>query len=102
LGFSFYGLALAILVYTLSVLKGVLRLYIKFSYLSKKKLPKKSGAVDLKDFRSISLVSGVYKIIAKVLANRLRKVVEKVGKFLILFLSLMSVWIVALNQVNQG
>jgi hypothetical protein len=28
---------------------------------------KKSGAIDLKDFRPISLVSGVYKIIAKVL-----------------------------------
>jgi hypothetical protein len=41
-------------------------------------IPKKSGAVDLKDFRPISLVSGVYKIIAKVLANRLRKVVEKI------------------------
>jgi uncharacterized membrane protein YdcZ (DUF606 family) len=34
--------------------------------------------VDLKDFRPISLVSGVYKIIAKVLASRLSKVVEKI------------------------
>jgi hypothetical protein len=41
-------------------------------------IPKKSRAVDHKDFRPISLVSGVYKIIAKVLANRLRKVVEKI------------------------
>jgi hypothetical protein len=41
-------------------------------------IPKKHGASDLKDFRPISLVSGVYKIIAKVLANRMRKVVEKI------------------------
>jgi hypothetical protein len=41
-------------------------------------IPKKSGAIDLKDFQPISLVSGVYKIIAKVLANRLRRVVEKI------------------------
>jgi hypothetical protein len=39
---------------------------------------KKLGAVDLKDFRPISLVSGIYKIIAKVLANRLKRVVEKI------------------------
>jgi hypothetical protein len=36
------------------------------------------GANDLKDFRPISLVGGVYKIIAKVLANRLKTVLENV------------------------
>jgi hypothetical protein len=41
-------------------------------------IPKKFGAMDLKDFRPISLVSGVYKIIAKVLANRLKRVVAKI------------------------
>ena len=30
----------------------------------------KAGAVEIKDFRSISLVGGIYKIISKVLANR--------------------------------
>jgi hypothetical protein len=41
-------------------------------------IPKKFGAMDLKDLRPISLVSGVYKIIAKVLANRLKRVVAKI------------------------
>jgi hypothetical protein len=36
-------------------------------------IPKKAGAVDIKDFRPISLVGGVYKIISKVLANRLKQ-----------------------------
>ncbi|RVX14381.1 putative ribonuclease H protein [Vitis vinifera] len=36
------------------------------------------GAKDLKDFRQISLVRGLYKLLAKVLANRLKKVVGKV------------------------
>jgi hypothetical protein len=31
-------------------------------------IPKKFGLIDLKNFRPISFVSGVYKIIAKVLA----------------------------------
>jgi hypothetical protein len=76
-------------------------------------IPKKFGAMDLKDFRLISLVSGVYKIIAKVIANRLRKVVDKIiskpknafvkgRQILDQLLLLMSVWIVILNQVNQG
>jgi len=41
-------------------------------------IPKVSGAIALKDFRLISLVGGIYKIIAKVLANRLKTVLEKV------------------------
>ena len=34
--------------------------------------------MDIKDFRSISLVGGLYKILAKVLANRLKNVVGQV------------------------
>jgi len=41
-------------------------------------IPKKPGAVDDKEFRPISLVGGVCKIVAKVLANRLKMVVEKI------------------------
>jgi hypothetical protein len=55
-------------------------------------ISKKSGAIDLKDFWHVSLVSGVYKIIAKVLASRLRRLFRsprmpllKVGKSLIYF-----------------
>lgn len=38
-------------------------------------IPKKKVAEDIKDFRPISLIGGVYKIIAKVLSLRLRRVV---------------------------
>lgn len=33
-------------------------------------VPKKAGAMELTDFRPISLIGGVYKIIAKMLAER--------------------------------
>ncbi|XP_034692384.1 uncharacterized protein LOC117919321 [Vitis riparia] len=41
-------------------------------------IPKKGGAEDLGDFRSINLLGGLYKLLAKVLANRLKKVLGKV------------------------
>ena len=41
-------------------------------------IPKKHGADELKDFRPISLVGGMYKIIAKLLANRLKVVLGKI------------------------
>ena len=41
-------------------------------------IPKKGGTDNLKDFRPISLVGSLYKILAKVLANRLKRVVGNV------------------------
>jgi hypothetical protein len=41
-------------------------------------IPKKHGADEIKDFRPISLVGGMYKIIAKLLANRLSFVLGKI------------------------
>ena len=40
-------------------------------------VPKKEGADDFKDFRPISLVGSLYKPIANVLANRLKKVMSR-------------------------
>ena len=40
--------------------------------------PKKGGAEDCKDFRPISMVGGLYKWLAKVLANSLKRVLAKV------------------------
>ena len=39
---------------------------------------KKAWEVDVKDFQPISLITGVYKIITKVLAKRLKMVLGKV------------------------
>ena len=39
-------------------------------------IPKKCNAVNIKDFRLISLVGSVYKLLSKVLANRLRAVLD--------------------------
>ena len=41
-------------------------------------IPKKREVEDLKDFRLISLVGGLYKWLTKVLANRLKGVLAKV------------------------
>ncbi|RVW50807.1 Transposon TX1 uncharacterized 149 kDa protein [Vitis vinifera] len=41
-------------------------------------IPKKGGVEDLGDYRPISLLGALYKLLAKVLANRLKKVIGKV------------------------
>ena len=41
-------------------------------------IPKKEGAGDVQDFKPISLMGSLYKIIAKVLENRLKRVMGKV------------------------
>lgn len=38
---------------------------------------KKGGADDIKDLRPISLMGSIYKLLANVLANRLKKVMSK-------------------------
>ena len=40
-------------------------------------IPKKNGASNIGDFRPISLVGSVYKILAKALANRLKEVLDQ-------------------------
>ena len=41
-------------------------------------VPKKGDAEDLRDYMPVSLVGGLYKLLAKVLANRLKQVMGKV------------------------
>ena len=40
-------------------------------------IPKKLNAVDIRDFRPISLVGSLYKLLSKVLAHKLRCVLDK-------------------------
>ena len=40
-------------------------------------VPKKVNAINIKDFRPISLVGSLYKLLAKVSAHRLREVLDK-------------------------
>lgn len=40
-------------------------------------IPKITGTSELRDFRPVSLTGGIYKIIAKLLAERLKRVVSK-------------------------
>ena len=44
-------------------------------------IPKKEGASDVQDFRPISLLGSLYKIIAKVLANKLKRVMGKLVSY---------------------
>ena len=39
-------------------------------------IPKKGGVEDLKDFSPINLVGSLYKLLEKVLANRLKRVMS--------------------------
>ena len=41
-------------------------------------IPKKVGASDVRDFRPICLLGSIYKIISKVLANRLKVVLQQI------------------------
>ena len=40
-------------------------------------IPKKNNALNIKDFRPINFVGSVYKLLSKILANRLRLVLDK-------------------------
>ena len=40
-------------------------------------IPKKNDASNIRDFRPISLVGSLYKILSKVLANRLKQVIDQ-------------------------
>ena len=41
-------------------------------------IPKKQNVEDLRDLRPISLVGGLYKILTKVLTNRIERVMGKI------------------------
>lgn len=52
-------------------------------------VPKKKNPISLDDFRPISLISSLYKILTKCLANKLKSVMHKIispEQYLIVFL----------------
>ena len=55
-------------------------------------IPKKGGAEELKDFRPISLIRGLYKLLAKGLENRLKSVGGEGGWFQITSMILFEVY----------
>ena len=75
-------------------------------------IPKVSRASEFKEFRPISLISSIYKIIAKVLANRMRRVVDREiskpqnafvkGRQITNSVLIASVWIAGSMMGNQG
>ena len=56
--------------------RGTLSKYIGVSFIVL--IPKKADAENIKDFWPISLISAIYKVLAKVLASRLQKVLPSV------------------------
>ncbi|KAH0765964.1 hypothetical protein KY285_001835 [Solanum tuberosum] len=81
-----------------------------FSYLLKNPqekalIPKKAGASELKDFRPISLITGIYKVIAMLLTERLKKVVDRlVNKHQMAFIKgrqIMDAALIASECVNS-
>jgi hypothetical protein len=77
-------------------------------------IPKKTSAMDVRDFHPISLIRGIYKIISKVLTNRFKLVFGKiisnyqnafilvVDKYWTQCLLPMNVWIVKFDQGTPG
>lgn len=69
-------------------------------------IPKKAGAFELRDFRPISLTSGMYKVFAKLLAERLKRVVSKlVNKHQMTFIhgnQIMDATLIASESVDSS
>jgi hypothetical protein len=76
-------------------------------------IPNKINAVNIRDFHPISFIGYIYKLLAKVLANRLALVLDDIisesqnsfvggRKILDLRLLIMIVWIVGLKAISRA